>query len=304
MIKKAGFLGVAILLVACANNASKNTNTSIERIVEMKGTVEIIENDGAKIHSYISPADGGLVTTQIIETAGKLVIVDVQFLRPYAKEVREYIDSLGKPVDRVIVTHSHPDHWFGLEYFDDLSIYSLEETKAEISKLGDMIIDSKKPVLGDLVTDKKVVPNLVQKTGSEEIDGLTYIFEKVLDAEAGVQLLIKMPSLKIVIAQDLVYNQVHLFIGQNALDGWLKQVGKLKKLSNSYSTILVGHGEPTTFGVLEKMEEYLVEAQNALETTSTPEELKGALVTKFPNERFDMIIDISSDFLFPTENSN
>jgi glyoxylase-like metal-dependent hydrolase (beta-lactamase superfamily II) len=35
--------------------------------------------------------------------------------------------SAGTPIDRVIVTHRHPDRWFGCEYFRDVPVYALAE---------------------------------------------------------------------------------------------------------------------------------------------------------------------------------
>jgi glyoxylase-like metal-dependent hydrolase (beta-lactamase superfamily II) len=33
----------------------------------------------------------------------------------YADEAADYANRLDKPVDRIIVSHGHPDHWSGLE---------------------------------------------------------------------------------------------------------------------------------------------------------------------------------------------
>jgi hypothetical protein len=38
------------------------------------------------------------------------------------------------------------------------------------------------------------------------------VFEKVVDGEADVQLLIKLPELKTLVAQNLVFNNMHHFI--------------------------------------------------------------------------------------------
>ncbi|MBI4650363.1 MBL fold metallo-hydrolase, partial [Candidatus Desantisbacteria bacterium] len=61
----------------------------------------------------MSPLKGQLVCSHIIESENKLVIIDTLLLRPYAERLRKYADSLNKPIERVIITHFHPDHWLG-----------------------------------------------------------------------------------------------------------------------------------------------------------------------------------------------
>src|SRR5216684_7242526 len=56
-----------------------------------------------KIHSYLSPADGFQVNSQMIEGPTAVVIFDGQLLLPYAAEVASYVQTLGKPVDRIIL---------------------------------------------------------------------------------------------------------------------------------------------------------------------------------------------------------
>jgi hypothetical protein len=64
----------------------------------------------AKIHSYLSPAEGLHVNTQMVEGPNAVVIFDGQLLLPYADEVASYVQTLGKPVDRIILSHAHTDH--------------------------------------------------------------------------------------------------------------------------------------------------------------------------------------------------
>lgn len=264
----------------------------------MNGKISVIERKGVKIHTYTSPEYGLLVNTHIIETGNRLVIVDTQLLRPHAKEVKEYAESLGKPVDRVIITHSHPDHWFGLEYFEGLPVYSLEETKREIEKFGGMYIKAEQAVFGNDVTTRVILPENDIAGCEDIIDGLEYEFEKINDAEAGVQLLIKLPELAAMIVQDLAFNKVHLFIGQNALDNWIRVLGHLKGLAG-YDTILIGHGENGDRSVFDQTISYLEYAKKIFESVDNGNDLKRQLIKRYPEYRAPAILDISNLYLYP-----
>ena len=51
------------------------------------GTILVNQFGSVKIHSYLSPADGLRVNTQMIEGPNAVVIFDGQLLLPYADEV-------------------------------------------------------------------------------------------------------------------------------------------------------------------------------------------------------------------------
>src|SRR5579862_532611 len=92
-----------------------------------------------RIHTFISSfADDNIANaTHIIESKNKLVLVDGQFLAPYASKFRDYADSLGKPIERLYLSHRHPDHWFGLgTAFSDIAIYALPETITFVEEHG------------------------------------------------------------------------------------------------------------------------------------------------------------------------
>jgi glyoxylase-like metal-dependent hydrolase (beta-lactamase superfamily II) len=254
------------------------------------------------IHSYLSPVEGEMVCAQVIETPKQLVVVDALELRPYAQELRHYIDRLGKPIARVVVTHSHPDHWFGLEFFQDVPIYSLPETQAEIEQIGDYLVQYRRAQLGELIPAAKVVPSHIIQEGKETIDGVDFVFTKVVDAEHPFLLMIELPSLQTLVAQDLVYNNVYLCVGeQNSkkeylFDGWIRALRRLQE--NNYAVVLAGHGEPTDAAVFPKMIEYIASAKQLFETGIGEEELKQKLIEKYPTYRVTEMLDLSNIFLY------
>ena len=75
---------------------------------------KVFESDKATIWTYTSPEAFLSNSTHIIETENGLVIIDGQFVVPFATEFRNHIDEFGKPILRVYLSHDHPDHWFGM----------------------------------------------------------------------------------------------------------------------------------------------------------------------------------------------
>ncbi len=62
-----------------------------------------------------------LVLSYIIELSSKLIIFDTQFSLLSAKEILNYAKYLNKPINRVIISHAHPDHFSGAEVFKNLT---------------------------------------------------------------------------------------------------------------------------------------------------------------------------------------
>ena len=120
----------------------------------LAGTVRVIEYGSVKVHLYTSPEDGLLVNTLIVEGPTKLIIFDGQFSLPHAEEAAAYAKGLAKPVDRIILSHIHLDHWGGLsamtEHFPEAPVYGLPGI-AEYLRAMAKIVDARKPVFGDKI---------------------------------------------------------------------------------------------------------------------------------------------------------
>ena len=262
-------------------------------------TLVIKDFQGVKIHSFISPYPYAANATHVIETVHELVVVDTQFLNPIAQAFRAYVDGLGKPVNRVFISHGHPDHYFGLaSAVSDCKAYSLADVNQIIAEWGPQMIKNQKPTFGDLIPDAVLVPqHNVAPSTSEVIDGLTYEYEVVEGAESEAQLLIKLPELGAVIAQDLVYSGVHIWLGMGWFEKWTAELQRLADTAG-YDYILAGHGLPCTKDEIHNNIRYIQTAQRLFEDGLEQDAFKAQLLEAYPHRESPMMFDLYLGFLF------
>lgn len=271
------------------------SNFNLKKFQVTKGTVSVIKKGNVKIHSYKSGADGGIVTTQIIETKNKLIVVDTQFVKVYAEEVSKYIKSLKKPVERVIISHEHPDHWFGAEYFKEYKIYANKFILDKLSDTAQSTVDTRKKQMGDTITSEAVIPKYVLNDGEEIIDGVKFVFETFKDVEAPYLTVVKLPESKVLIAQDLIYSNAHLVLINNQFEGWINSLEKLKL--EGYETILPGHGNIADNSVFDENIEYL-KLSKKLYDEGDKEKFISTLKEKYKEYEATNFVDFSASVLF------
>src|SRR5712671_7515508 len=141
------------------------------------GAILVSQFGPVKIHSYLSPLDGFNVNTQMVEGPKAVVIFDGQLLLPYADEVASYVKTLGKPVDRIILSHAHTDHWAGLqaltERFPGAGVFALDGVADQLRARGQARLDSFRPIYGDRIAAKVTIPTKTIAEGLQRIDGIT-----------------------------------------------------------------------------------------------------------------------------------
>ena len=250
-----------------------------------------------RIHTFISSYDDDNIAnaTHIIESANKLVLIDSQFLVPYALQFREYADSLKKPIDRLYLSHRHPDHWFGLAAaFSDVDVHTLSETKLFIEQHGEASRQDHWK-LGDLVPDRVVVPQHTVDPGATTIDGVDYEFDRVTDTEIDFLLTIRLPKLGVQIVQDLIYSGTHLYLTKD-IGHWIQVLQGM--LVSDDDLFLAGHGLPADKREVARNIEYLSAARHAIGAGITSPDFKDFLIKRYPNRLCPGIFDIYVPRLF------
>ncbi|MBA4300198.1 Glyoxylase, beta-lactamase superfamily II [Algoriphagus alkaliphilus] len=255
----------------------------------------VTQNKKVKVHTYMSPSAMFANTSHVIELKNELIIVDGQFFAPYALELKEFTDSLGKPVTRFYVSHDHPDHYIGFgDAFPNVPVYALAETKAAIEQAGQGVLEQRQAQFGPMIASKLNKPSVVQQPGEETIGNVKFIFEKSVNNESAVSLLIKLPELGVYIAQDIVYNKIHLFI-EGDTKGWETALHQIIK-DKTYQTILSGHGKEGGIELLNENLNYLAFVNETILKSKDKEEFKAAILKKYPEYGGEQLVDIYLDY--------
>jgi glyoxylase-like metal-dependent hydrolase (beta-lactamase superfamily II) len=271
----------------------------------MDGTHRTIALEGVKVHVYTPPDESLLVNSTIIELADRLIVVDGQIFQKFAREVGDLIDSLGKPVDRFILTHTHPDHYSGfqtlLERFPGVQLAALPAVSDYVARMGQQVLDLRRSLFGDEIATRVKVPDAVIVPGELVISGVRFLFQEFTDAEADHTLTITLPDHGVALVADLLASpDHHLFTVSPHFDEWIAAVNSIRADVSRYGikTIVVGHGAPVGPDVLPDNLEYLEAAKRAHASSGKAEEYVAAVSASLPKRAPDMWLNWSSQMLY------
>jgi glyoxylase-like metal-dependent hydrolase (beta-lactamase superfamily II) len=262
----------------------------------MLGKITTTSNKGINVHTYTAPDDGWHVNSHIVELADQLFVIDAQYTLPYAREVVSYAQSLSKQISRLYITHYHPDHLLGAVAFR-APIFALAEVKAKIDAVGDRVAAEEHEKRGEIVAAHAERPNRVVIPGIETIAGTRLEFSRLENAETENALTVGLPDHGILVTQDLIYHDTHVFVAERAFDTWAAAIRAHRNLP--YNRILPGHGEPGGAGLYDSMLNYLSVAQEELSQAKDGADLKRRLVAAFPEYCGQLMLDHEMRFLFP-----
>ena len=266
------------------------------------GSILVSQFEPVKIHSYLSPADGFQVNTQMIEGPNAVVIFDGQLLLTYADEVASYVQTLGKPVNRIILSHAHTDHWGGLqiltERFPDARVFALDGIADQVRAGGPARLDGLRRTYRDKAATKVTVPTETITEGLQRIDGVTYDFKRFVDAESDLQLAALLPEQNVLMAFDLVFSpNEHAFTGSNHFDHWMIVLESLKALQG-YDTIIIGHDTPVGRSAIDSTMTYVKRAKEIRAASADAKSYSEKLKAAFPDLQQAGFVDLSASYLY------
>lgn len=210
-------------------------------------------------------------------------MIDAQFSFSSARFVQRYVDTLKKPLDYIILSHSHPDHWFGAEIFGAKTITTRSISK-DIQAEGFYYIRRLKSRMKDNIPDTLPVIDDGLNVGETDFDGLKVMIKQYSDTEDNNSLVFEFPDYKVIIVQDLLYNAKHLVVSTREKNGnWITVLEGLR--SQKYHTFLVGHGTNGGSSLINYNIRYLVNFERIAQSSTSNKRIYEKMDELYPNNK-------------------
>ena len=247
-------------------------------------TAETVPNGDRRMFSPL--------TATLIAGRESAVLVDPPLSIDQAAAVGDWIAESGKVLQAIYVTHGHGDHWFGagplLERFPGAQLHALPGTIAMMKVHGSPkfragLWDRQFPGVVPATTAVAASP---PPGGVIDLEGHDLLAIGVGHTDTDDTTILHVPDLDLVVAGDVVYNNVHQYLREARGDGierWLAALDVVARLSPAY--VVSGHKDKTKSDgaeTIEQTREYLLEARRQLDGRPTAMQFFESMLATFP----------------------
>ncbi len=233
------------------------------------------------------------VTSILIYGKSEAVLVDSQFRISQARRLADQVAATGRHLKAIIITHPDSDHYIGAEVlherFPDTPIYVTAAALEEFKRTSGEFLEKKKKSAPSETPDSLPTPEVLPTT-IFTIDGETV--EVIKDFQGDVlkttNSFLWIPSLRAVVAGDVVFNGVHPWLADSTIDSRRAWHDSLRLIATLQPRVVIaGHKKngsvPDSPGALVLMEKYLDDFESARRTASSADELVAIMKHKYPD---------------------
>ena len=238
------------------------------------------------VQTYHAPEAGFLSNSHLILGRTSSILIDAQFSVNESKNVVELIESSKKHLSTIVITHSHPDHYYGLEtlgrHYSNANIIGDAHTMREVQKsIGHwMDIDE---------TNRKYASTTTIQEGQLSLDGEKFIFLTVEKGESPANTTIYIPSIKALFIGDLASNDVHMWLAENNTERWLTHLQKVRRIG-PIDSIYPGHGAKGNVFLISKAEKYIRDFQATVATSPDESSAIATMTALYPHYKMREIL--------------
>ncbi|VAW80015.1 MBL-fold metallo-hydrolase superfamily, partial [hydrothermal vent metagenome] len=239
-----------LLLIACVFSSLANADESVYPPVGVSMTLQQVSP-----HVYFVQGQAGVATDNegfisnagVVITAEGIVIIDALGTPSLAKTLLDKVRTISdKPLIKVIVSHYHADHIYGLQVFEEQGAKIWAPAGAEKylrSPNAAERLDERRFSLDPWVNDntRLVEPDLyVEKQESFTLGGVKFIVSPVGAAHSDGDLTVYVEPDQVLFSGDIIFEGRVPFMGDANSRHWLEV---LQRMENRQLTALVpGHG--------------------------------------------------------------
>ena len=199
-----------------------------------------------------TPSQWSPLSHTLIFGQREALLTDPPITRAQADALTDWVRQHDVVLRYIYLTHGHADHWLTtnhlLRSFPDATVVT---TQAILSRIAAETPDGAVPALwtslfGDAVPPAPVIPNGVPfPADGLRLDGHELFAHQVGHSDTDDTSVLHAPSIGLVVAGDVVYNNVHQYVaeGRNGgIEAWQRALDTVADLSPR--SVVAGHKDP------------------------------------------------------------
>ena len=260
--------------------------------------------DRPTIHRFPAEHQGAFVNAYLVETDNCVIAVDSLLTVTESRAMREALDTVGKPLLAVLLTHSHPDHYGGLAELvagKDVPIVAPEGVIDTIIRDDPGKEQILRPMFGDEWAAERMFPNTPIGDGeSLTFDGATFTVIDLGPSESPHDSpWILGADERTVFLGDQIYDHKHCFLADGYHEQWLANIEMLRGRFPSDVVFHIGHGGPVGVSAFDWQRGYIETFIDAVRSAdwSSPDPAHADVVARMtdylPTDELRFLMELS-----------
>ncbi|MDR2215669.1 MAG: MBL fold metallo-hydrolase, partial [Nevskiaceae bacterium] len=262
---------------------------------------------GLQLKVFTGPGEGSYdVNSTLISGEKEMLLIDPQFSLSSAHRLAAEILESGKQLTTIYVTHSHPDHLFGLavlkQAFPQARIVALPQTATAVTTGWPNRQKFWFPTYGNNIPGPEpVVPEALTEPVLT-LEGHRFpIIGPVVGADGPGNSFVHIPPLNAVVTGDIVFDHVYFGVPKDqARADWLKTIDQILALKPQ--VVVPGHegpGATRNVASIDFMKKYIADWEANVAQSKTPAEMRQRVLAQYPNLAMAYTLDQRITAWFP-----
>ena len=232
------------------------------------------------------------ISSTLISGERDAVLVDTFIAMEQNRTLADWIAASGKNLTTIYATHGHGDHFFGVNtiqrrFPNARFVASRDAIPVMRQQLSPPVLEaywkSRFPGQIDpaLVIAEELAGDVI------ELEGEELVSIPIGHTDTRGTTCLHVPSIGLVVSGDVVYNDVHVHLGESNVDSrkeWIAALDRIESLKPR--AVVAGHkrpGRPDAPAIVEETRQYIRDFDRIAADSQTAEEMYSRMFALYPN---------------------
>jgi glyoxylase-like metal-dependent hydrolase (beta-lactamase superfamily II) len=226
----------------------------------------------------------------LISGSRDAVLTDPGMTDEQARVLGDWVAQKGRNLTDIFITHGHGDHWFAANRLAERFGARIVASAGTIEQM--RFNAATRPLLWEKVYTGLAPGDVTAVTVPDNrftLEGHDLVIVEVGDTDSADTTVLHVPDLELVVAGDVIYNGVHMYLAQSVIVGgfgpWRAAIDKVEALEPRH--IVAGHQnkrlDDDARRTIAETRQYLDDAEELLQTEPTAVDFFNAKIERYPN---------------------